>query len=242
MAERAPSESATGPRLEVLLLRVADLFIPAAQRLDPDTYRRARTVVYMSLVPFAMSIGFAWSYAQTLRGETAVLATCIVLGTNVAALCSLLALRSSGNVARATTVLLAYAYFEFAALAVLFGGSMSSAIYWSVLLPLVAMLAGGPRLALPWLGMCIAEYAVVFWLQQRGINFVNRMPAHHRMPLWVSSISAISILCLIFVLIYERAKNGALRTLLASNAELGRARLGRGRQPQQERLPRQRQP
>ena len=224
MAERAPSESATGPRLEALLLRVADVFIPPAQRLDADTYRRARTVVYTSLVPFVMSVGFAWSFAHALGGETAVLATCIVLGTDVAALCSLLALRSTGNVARATTVLLSYAYFEFAALAVLFGGPTSSAIYWSVVLPLVAMLTGGPRLALVWLCMCLAEYSVVFWLQERGIEFVNRMPPHHRMPLWVSSISAISILCLIFVLIYERAKNGALRTLLAANAELERAR------------------
>src|SRR5258705_306472 len=44
------------------------------------------------------------------------------------------------------------------------------------------------------------------------------------MPLWVSSISSISLVVLIFVLICERGKNGTLNTLLAGNLELARAR------------------
>ncbi len=224
MAARAPSESALGPRRGALWQRVAHLFIPPAQRLDPDTYRRARTAVYSCLVPIGMSFAFAWDYWRTLSGATAVVATGIVLGTNLAALCALVTLRRTGNVARATAMLLSYAFVEFAALAVLFGGPTSSSIYWSVLLPLVAMLTGGPRLALPWLGLCLCEYAVVYWLQVRGIRFVNRLPPDGRMPLWLSSISSISILCLVFVLIYERAKNGTLRTLLAANLELAHAR------------------
>jgi signal transduction histidine kinase len=203
---------------------VAHVFIPRAQRVDPDTYRRARTAVYSCLVPVAMSLAFAWNYWRTLEGGTAVVATGIVLGTNVAALCALLTLRWSGNVARATNVLLAYAFAEFALLAMLFGGPFSSSIYWSVLLPLVAMLTGGPRLAVPWLALCLAEYAVVYLLQVRGIAFPNHLPVDRRMPMWVSSISSISLLCLVFVLIYERAKSGTLRTLLAANAELEHAR------------------
>ena len=205
-------------------LRVAHVFIPRAQRLDPETYRRARTTVYSCLVPFPMSLVFASSYWHVLSGQTALLAVAIVLGTNVAALAALFTLRATGNVQRAANLLLAYAFVELAALAVLFGGPFSSSIYWSIVLPLVAMLTGGPRLALPWLGLCLAEYAVVYGLQLQGIDFVNRLPPYHRMPLWVSSISSISLLCLVFVLIYERAKNETLRTLLNANVALERAR------------------
>jgi len=61
------------------------------------------------------------------------------------------------------------------------------------------------------------------------------------MPLWVGSISSISILCLIFVLIYERAKNGTLTLARREPRARARARLGRGGEPQQERLPRERE-
>ncbi len=223
MAERLPSESAPGSRPGALMRLAAHAFIPPAQRFDPDAYRRARTAVYC-LVPVGMSLAFAWTYWHTLPGETGIAASGIVLGTNLAALCALLTLRWTGSVPRATNLLLSYAFVEFGALAVLFGGPTSSSIYWSVLLPLVAMLTGGPRLALPWLGLCLAEYALVYWLQEQGTVFANFLPPERRMPLWVSSISSISILCLIFVLIYERAKNGTLRTLLAANLELAHAR------------------
>ncbi len=224
MAEGARSESGVTRRPAALWLRVAHVFIPPAQRVDPDTYRRARTAVYSCLVPVALSLGFAWNYWRTLPGDTGAVAAGIVLGTSVAALCALWCLRWTGNVVRATNLLLAYTFVEFGALVILFGGPSSSSIYWSVLLPLVAMLTGGPRLALPWLGLCLGEYAIVWWLQSHGIEFENRLPADKRMAMWVSSITSISLLCLVFVLIYERAKNGTLRTLLAANQELARAR------------------
>jgi signal transduction histidine kinase len=224
MSEREASESRLGQRVARTWLRVAHAFIPHAQRIDPDVYRRARTAVYSCLVPFPMSLAFAWSYWRTCSGETAASATALVLGTNVAAAAALSTLRRTGNVARATNLLLGYAFFELAALAVLFGGPFSSSIYWSVILPLVAMLTGGPRLAGPWLALCLVEYATVYGLQLRGIEFVNRLPPDRRMPLWVSSISSISLLCLVFVLIYERAKNETLRTLLGAHTALERAR------------------
>ena len=209
---------------EPLWLRIAHAFIPRAQRVDPDVYRRARTAVYSCLVPFPMTLAFAWNYWCTLSGPVGAWAAAIVLGTNLAACASLLTLRRTGNVTLAANLLLGYAFVEFAALAMLFGGPFSSSIYWSIILPLVAMLTGGPRLAGPWLAVCLAEYAVVFSLQLHGIEFPNRMPVARRTPLWVSSISSISLLCLVFVLIYERAKNETLRTLLGANAELERAR------------------
>ena len=223
-AERIPSESRLGPRLARLWLRVANAFIPRAQRLDPDIYRRARTAVYSCLVPFPMTLAFAWSYWCTLSGTTGALAAAIVLGTNAAAGAALLTLRRTGNVALAANFLLGYAFLEFAALAMLFGGPFSSSIYWSIILPLVAMLTGGPKLAGPWLMLCLLEYAAVFGLQLHGIEFPNRLPVARRMPLWVSSISSISLLCLVFVLIYERAKNETLRTLLGAHSALERAR------------------
>jgi signal transduction histidine kinase len=121
-------------------------------------------------------------------------------------------------------VLLTYVFCEFAFLASLFGGALSSTIYWTMLLPLVAMLMAGPRLALFWLGLCIAEYFVVYALQLDGFELVNHLPAERRTPLGVSSLSCISLLCLTFILIYERAKDGTLRTLDAAHGELLRAR------------------
>jgi signal transduction histidine kinase len=207
-----------------LWLRVAHVFIPPAQRVDPDTYRRARTLVYSCLVPVALSLVFAWSFWCVLSGWPRVTATGIVLGTNLAALAALLCQRWTGDVARSANLLLAYTFAELSLFGFLFGGPSSSSTYWCALLPLVAMLTGGPRLALPWLALCIGEYAAVYALQLRGVEFVNYMPQDRRMPLWVSSISSISLLCLVFLLIYERAKNGTLRVLRAANVDLARAR------------------
>src|ERR1700741_2607139 len=117
MAHRGTHDSRLSRRLGQQWLRLAHVFIPAAQRADADTYRRARTTVYSCLVPVPMSLVFGWSYWRTLPGETALLATAIVLGTNAAALAALLTLRSTGNVVRAANLLLAYAFMEFAALA-----------------------------------------------------------------------------------------------------------------------------
>jgi signal transduction histidine kinase len=147
-----------------------------------------------------------------------------VLGSNAASLGALVILRTTGRVEHAANLLLFYSFVQLTALASLFGGPFSSSIYWTIMLPLVAMLTGGPRLALPWLALCMAEYAVVYALHLRGVEFHNRLPLERRTPLWVSSISAITILCLVFVMIYERAKESALRTLVAANLALERAR------------------
>jgi signal transduction histidine kinase len=205
-------------------LRLAHWFIPESLRADPDTFRRARTTVYSCWVPVLMTPLFAYSYATTLPHDTAPFATSLVLGSNAASVGALVILRSTGKIEHAANLLLAYTFVQLTALASLFGGPFSSSIYWTVLLPLVAMLTGGPRLALPWLGLCIAEYAVVYALQLRGIEFRNRLPLERRSPLWVSSISSITLLCLLFVLIYERVKEGALRTLVGANLALEHAR------------------
>ena len=224
MVEREPTESSPERPRATPWLRLACVFIPEAQRAHPDTFRRARTAVYSCLVPVLMSLAFAWSYWNVLPDRTALIATAIVLGTNLAALAALLTLRASGNVALATNVLLAYAFVEFAALAVLFGGPTSSAIYWTIVLPLVAMLTGGARLAVPWLALCIGEYALVYSLQVEGVTFENYLPLERRAPFWASSLSSLSVLSVTFLLIYERAKSGTLRTLRAANAALERAR------------------
>ena len=83
MSQRAPSESVPAPRPSAPWLRVAHVFIPPEQRVDPDSYRRARTLVYSCLVPVVMSVGFAWNYWHILSGWPRVTATGIVLGTNL---------------------------------------------------------------------------------------------------------------------------------------------------------------
>jgi signal transduction histidine kinase len=205
-------------------LRFANWLIPERLRGDPDTYRRARTAVYSCLVPLPMSLVFAWSYERTPMPDVAHWASGAVLGTNLAAALALYTLRRSGSVVRTANILLSYSFCEFALLAYLFGGAVSSSIYWSMLLPLVAMLLAGPRSALVWLGLCFAEYLLVYVLKLDGVELVNHLPAERRALLWFSSLSCISLLCLTFVLIYERAKDGTLRSLRVAHGQLERAR------------------
>jgi len=216
----APGAGSTPHAFERLVL----WFVPESLRSDADTLRRARTAVYSCWVPLLLSPGFAWTYATSLPADTATFAVSLVLGSNAASLGALVILRTTGRVEHAANLLLFYSFVQLTALASLFGGPFSSSIYWTIILPLVAMLTGGPRLALPWLALCMAEYAVVYALHLRGIEFHNRLPLERRTPLWVSSISAITVLCLVFVMIYERAKESALRTLVAANLALERAR------------------
>jgi signal transduction histidine kinase len=205
-------------------LRLALWFIPESLRADPDTFRRARTTVYSCCVPVLLSPLFAFCYATSLARDTAPFAISLVLGSNAAAVGALVILRKSGRIARAANLLLGYVFVQLTVLASLFGGPFSSSIYWTILLPLVAMLTGGPQLALPWLALCLAEYALVYALGLRGIEFHNRLPLESRAPLWASSFFSITLLSLLFVLIYERAKDQTLRTLCAANLELERAR------------------
>jgi signal transduction histidine kinase len=224
MAKREPRRSSAPVSQEAAWLRLALWFIPESLRADPDTFRRARTAVYSCFVPVLLSPLFAWAYASSLARDTAPFAISLVLGSNAAAVGALVILRKSGRIERAANLLLAYVFVQLTALASLFGGPFSSSIYWTILLPLVAMLTGGPRLALPWLLICTAEYGVVYALGLRGIEFRNRLPLERRAPLWASSFFSITLLSLLFVLIYERAKEQTLRTLRAANLELERAR------------------
>jgi signal transduction histidine kinase len=223
-AELEPSRATVAGRRDAPWLRVAGLFIPAALREDPEQYRRARTAVYLCAVPVLTSFGYAWNYWRVLSGGTALLVSGMILATNLAVLGALLLLRRTGKVAVAINLLLAYSVAEFTLLACLCGGPASSTSYWLALLPLVAMLTSGTRPGLVWLSICMAEYAVGFGLQVYGVEFPDCIPAGERMPFWVSTLSCLSLVCLLSVMIYERAKNGTLRTLLGANAELERAR------------------
>ena len=205
-------------------LRVAGLFIPAALRRDAEAYRRARTAVYLCAVPVVTSFGYAWSYWHALPGATGRAVAAMVLGTNLAVLAALVLLRRTGWVGLAVHSLLAYSFAEFTLISSLCGGPGSSTTYWLVLLPLVAMLTCGTGAGLVWLGLVLADYTLGFALIEAGVAFPDRLPPAEHLPLWLSSLSCISLVCLLSVMIYERAKNGTLRTLLAANAELERAR------------------
>ncbi|HXZ84464.1 MAG TPA: histidine kinase dimerization/phospho-acceptor domain-containing protein, partial [Myxococcota bacterium] len=224
MAEREPRRLSASESGDAAWLRLALWFVPESLRRDPDTFRRARTTVYSCCVPVLLSPLFFWAYAISVGPDTALLASSLVLGVNAAVVGSLLVLRTTGRLGLAANLLFAYTFLLLSALASLFGGPFSSAIYWTIVLPLVAMLTGGPRLALPWLALCLAEYGLVYALDSAGIEFHNRLPLARRAPLWASSITSITLLCLLFVLIYERAKEGTLRTLVAANLALEHAR------------------
>jgi len=205
-------------------LRVAGLFVPARLRSDAETYRRARTAVYLCGIPVLSSLGYAWRYWQVLPGEVGAAVAALVLGTNVAVLAALLLLRRTGRVGLAIHTLLAYSFTEFTVIAWLGGGPATDTPYYLMVLPLVALLTCGTRPALVWLGLCLAEYALGFALLEAGFVFPDRLPAAEHLPFWLTTLSCITVVCLIAVLIYERAKKGTLRTLLAANAELEHAR------------------
>jgi signal transduction histidine kinase len=210
--------------LEPPWLRVARWFIPESLRQDPEEYRRARTAVYLFAIPVLTSFGYAWNYWRVLSGGTALLVSGMILATNLAVFGALWLLRRTGRVALAVNALLAYSFVEFTLIAWLCGGPASSQAYWLTLLPLVAMLTSGTRPALVWLALALAEYTVGFALQLHGVEFPDGVPAPERLPFWLSSLSCISLVCLLSMMFYERAKNGTLRTLIAANAELARAR------------------
>ncbi len=224
MARLEPGRAITGGWTHAPWIRVARLFVPEALKQDAEEHRRARTAVYLCAIPVVTSLGYAWHYSRVLAGDTAVLVGGIILGTNLAVLLSLLSLRLTGRVAFSINLLLGYSFCEFALLTWIFGGPCSPFSYWLAMLPLVSLLTGGTRPALVWLSLCLAEYALGFWLQQHGFHFANHLPRQEKVPLWLSSIASISLVCLISVMIYERVKSQTLRTLLAANAELQRAR------------------
>jgi len=205
-------------------LRVAGLFIPPALHRDAEAYRRARTAVYLCAVPVVTSFGYAWKYRQALPGALGAGVGAMVLGTNLVVLASLLLLRRTGRIGLAIHSLLAYSFAEFTLISWLCGGPASATTYWLALLPLVAMLTSGTRPALVWLGLVLGEYALGFALLQAGFAFPDQLPPAEQLPLWLSSLACICLVCLLSVMIYERAKDGTLHTLLAANSELERAR------------------
>jgi signal transduction histidine kinase len=224
MARLEPNRATAGGWRHAPWLRVTGLFVPEALRGDAEAYRRARTAVYLCALPLLMSTGHAWHYSRVLEGSLGLWVPASLLGTNLAVGLALGVLRWTGRVTLAINLLLVYSFGEFVFLASRFGGPTSSWTYWLLVLPLVSLLTSGTRPALAWLALCLGEFALGFALQVRGVAFANQLPPGEDLPLWLSSLSCISLVCLVSVLIYERAKSGTLRTLSAANAELEQAR------------------
>ena len=153
-------------------------------------------------------------------------------------------LRRTGNVSRATTVLLSLRLRRVRGA----GGACSAGrsrprSTGRCCCRSVAMLTGGPRLALPWLALCLAEYAV--GVLAAAARHRVREPDAARTPhaalgeQHLVHQHAVSDLRADLRAREERHLAHAARRQRRARA---RARLGRGGQPQQERLPREREP
>jgi signal transduction histidine kinase/DNA-binding response OmpR family regulator len=198
-----------------------DRWIPAHMRADPDTHRRARLLIAMSLIPLPVCIGFGpvfWlAIPQDLRlfivAPTAALVPCCLA---IAPL-----LRAHGSLALPLRVMLACSIAVMVALTFFSGGSQSTAQFWWVVSPSIAHAVGGRREgALCWAVVLLLE-AGLLALDTRGLEAAPDF--FHSPKFGLSLHLSLLLVVLSCFLLFQRSKETAAAALRAVHRELSRA-------------------
>ena len=207
-----------------LLTRFADLFIREDQRADPDSHRRARTVVGACVIVVPFSILFGLSHRARLPPEIAGIVSGFVLGCAPASLLTLPLIRFSRRPEFASSLVLGYCFIALCVLSFFLGGPQSAQLYWLVCIPVPAMLMAGPRAGAFWLAMCLLVMGVFYGAQLHGFEFPSSLPAEQLQGKWLNTICAVTLSLFGQLWIYASNQQAAFKTLSKANLDLAAAR------------------
>ena len=118
-----------------------------------------------------------------------------------------------------------YMLFGSSLMAHQFGGPTASpSLYWLVPVPAAMLTLLGRAHARFWIVVNVCAYATFYGLDTAGYAFPNEASMEERHGVWISCLLGVTLLMVLFVSTYERAKTTALARLEDTSRALQRAR------------------
>jgi signal transduction histidine kinase/DNA-binding response OmpR family regulator len=204
--------------------RLVSHCLPPERRQSEEARRQASLVLAVALAPLPTIPLWAALLVHLLPADTGRPLAALILFSIPLLLTLPVALRLVGSTTTATHGLLAYGYVLFGLLTFHFGGPLAPFSYWNLLIPMVALPLVGGRAAAGWTLLCVAQTYGFYFLAKSAVELPQALPLERLNLVSLVGISTLMTLSMAFVLIFERAKDEAIRTLAAANVALGIAR------------------
>ena len=188
--------------------RVVDAFLPS-DLCTHGSELRTRAQLLVAACLLLATVGYVFVLVVYLELGLGPTLTATGVGTTCIAF-NLLLLRSGVKLPIVGTILSLELLTDVAYVAYLNGGFDSAAVWWNVVIPLVATFFVGPTLGLATALLITFELGMFYYLEASG--FPMPAPADGQAEQWLSFLSASSAVFFVGFLAwqYERARNAAL--------------------------------
>ena len=104
------------------------------------------------------------------------------------------------------------------------GGIEGPALYWSVVVPIAAVILCGERIGLFWLGAVLFQISVFYWGDRLGYRFIQQYTEHAALDTAIyASMIGIAVFAFAIAGVSERFKRFYLTEIEAKNRELAEA-------------------
>lgn len=183
-----------------------------------EPLRKARVAIgYVVALQLACALYFV---IYMLEGADLILCSLFAVGgVSLLATPRLLALQrdplfwTAVLIATATTVVLAgTAYFT--------GGLFASALWYLTLVPVLALLISGTRLAATTLGLVVVVGAAFYWGTVEGHAFPTGMSPHEQLDVTLTDLTILALIHFVFARLFEVEKDRARKALETRNDEM----------------------
>ena len=192
-------------------------FIPASLQHDPDTFRRARTLVATCFFSSVISTFYFLQYFFLMNNPVGALALVVATGT---LLWLPFFMRSTAKIDAAAHTLVASFLFTSTTLVFFEGGHDTITRIWIAIVPLLATMFTGLRGGTRWLLATITILTTFFALKMAGVQLPKmEIPAQQLDIQGLLGMVGIAVLVSALAQIYERSKNSTLEDLEKTRKE-----------------------
>jgi diguanylate cyclase (GGDEF)-like protein len=196
-----------------------DRLLHPSLRADPESLRRARLTVLLSLIVMGVALVYALVYRLVIgfHEGAVILATGAAVGPAVLAMLAVRPwLRACGHVVTGVC------FAAIAALVAHEGGLSSLATPWFVTPPLFAALLLGRRGAVGWTALSVLALVALYQAEARGVRFPVAYPPAWEDRLTLGSHAGLVLCTSVLLFVFESLRAGAHARAERATAELAR--------------------
>jgi signal transduction histidine kinase/ActR/RegA family two-component response regulator len=200
-----------------------DRFMPDDALRDPESERKARFALGLTFVCIPLGVLYALHLYAVLREPVRAPLSALVLGWPVVSAISVALLRRGVRLQVCLHLVLGYLLLLCSALGYFLGGAHGPLPFSLVIIPAVSVLAGSLRSGLVCFAVCQLIYAGFAWMVAHGHD-VRVPPRPVLANLWFGGACGLFVTTFAVVLVFDRAKEEALRVLELTHRALLTAR------------------
>ncbi|MCS6808090.1 MAG: methyl-accepting chemotaxis protein [Bacteroidota bacterium] len=190
-------------------------FIPSSLHTDHDIFRRCKLIVNIAFIAVGTCPVLAFSYFF----QRHYLAIVFLLTTSVLASVIPFILRVTASYKLSGYLLCSLIYTVLNSLTLTTNGLQSTAFQWIAVIPLIAGLILGQREMILW-GIIAACTALCYYIASLlGVKFINRIPPEGLIRSEFVAVSALIIVLMLIVRMFEIGREQAFAALRALNEQ-----------------------